>query len=118
MESFDTVKLREFVQFFTTHDMQVLANRREAKDLFVIAMNPDGDFPYSGDKSDKLETFLSLNDLQVHGAGAGQTVSTYAAVKIVAEMRRRLRAIRPFTPATSVPGEGAEGSGDFGAARV
>lgn len=73
------------------HDPQILANRREARALYVAALDDEGDFTLSADKADKIETFLTLNDAQVHGSGHEGTVSIYAFTKIVAELRRRLR---------------------------
>lgn len=91
MERFDTARLRAFVRYLMHHDPQILANRREARALYAAALDDEGDFSISADKADKLETFLTLNDLQVHGAGNDGTVSIYAFTKILAELRRRLR---------------------------
>jgi len=91
MERFNARALRDFTLFCMRHDPQILANRREARALYYAALSDDGDFGVSADKADKLEAFLCLNDGQVHHAAAENTVSVYAFVKILAELRRRLR---------------------------
>jgi len=87
-------RLSGFVSFCMEHDLQVLAHRREAAGLWRATLARQGDHPtleWSSDKYDKVLTFLSQNDLQVHYAGADKTVGVYAIVKLIGELRRRLR---------------------------
>jgi len=83
-----------FVAYCMEHDLQILAHRREAYSYLCSALAKSGDInviSMSGDKFDKMMTYLQQNDQQVHYASAGNTVGTYAIVKLVAELRRRLR---------------------------
>lgn len=91
MEALSTRGARAFVVFMMGSDPQILANRREGKALLMLAIDEDGEVKLSADKFDKLVTFLSLNDQQVHGSGADNTVSIYSFVKILQELRRKLR---------------------------
>lgn len=87
-------RLSGFIAFCMEHDLQVLAHRREAAGLFRTTLARFGDHPtleWSSDKYDKVLTFLSQNDLQVHYAGADKTVGVYAIVKLIGELRRKLR---------------------------
>lgn len=87
-------RLSGFVSFCMEHDLQVLAHRREAAGLYRATLAHHGDYStleWSSDKYDKVLTFLSQNDLQVHYAGADKTVGVYAIVKLIGELRRRLR---------------------------
>lgn len=87
-------RLSAFVAFSMERDLQVLAHRREGAGLFRATLARQGDsdtLELSSDKFDKILTFLSQNDLQVHYAGADKTVGVYAIVKLIGELRRRLR---------------------------
>lgn len=93
-ERLSATRLAEFVQYAMAEDMQILANRRVARTNLVDSLLRYGepglylDFPH--EKFDKLLTYLSQNDLQVHGADASATVGIYSFVKIVGEIRRSL----------------------------
>lgn len=93
-ERLSATRLAEFVQYAMQEDMQILANRRVARTNLVDSLLRYGepglflDFPH--EKFDKLLTYLSQNDLQVHGADASATVGIYSFVKIVGEIRRSL----------------------------
>lgn len=115
-------RLSLFIAFAMERDLQVLAHRREAAGMFrsTLARHGDGQtLELSSDKYDKILTFLSQNDLQVHYAGADKTVGVYAIVKLIGELRRRLRdypdqseidlgmplmSPRDFTPDEALPG--------------
>jgi len=75
-------------------DMQILANRRVARGLLVDRFLRPGEpglfLDFANEKFDQLLTYLSQNDLQVHGADASATVGIYSFVKIVGEIRRSL----------------------------
>lgn len=83
-----------FVAFCMERDLQVLAHRREGAGLLRSTLaKPDDDpiMEISSDKFDKIMTFFSQNDTQVHYAGADRSVGVYAIVKLLGELRRRLR---------------------------
>lgn len=117
MESFNARRLYAFVHFMSEADPQILANRREGRALYQAARQDDGEFLFSADKADKMETFLSLNDQQVHQAGHDNTVSIYSFVKILSDMRRRVKAhmkgeaASGSTESDSTPKSGAAASG-------
>jgi len=87
-------------------EVQVLSNRRDLRQDFGALLAGPGDkcFEWSAEKYDKLMTFLSQNDQQVHYAGDG--VNIYAYVKLLAELRRLVRAL-PGAPASVTPGSPA-----------
>lgn len=101
MEALSTRGVRAFVDFMMGADPQILANRREGRALLMEAIDDDGELKLSADKFDKLVTFLSLNDQQVHGSGASETVSIYSFVKILQELRRKLGASSGATTPTT-----------------
>lgn len=83
-----------FVAYVMDHDLQILTHRREACTLLSSALARNGDshcIELSADKFDKMLTYLQQNDQQVHYASAANTVGVYAIVKLVGELRRRLR---------------------------
>lgn len=86
-----------FVAYCMEHDLQILAHRREAHTLLRSTLAVGGDthcLELSADKFDKIMTFLQQNDQQVHYASASNTVGVYAIVKLIGEIRRRLRDYR------------------------
>jgi len=106
MEFFNREALIAFVKYARSNDMQITSNRREARALYLSALDFDGSFEFPIEKADKLLTFLSLNDAQVHGADAKDTVSIYAFIRILGDLSMRLRPPR----STPTPSGGASGS--------
>jgi len=87
-------RIAEFVSFTLDHDLQVLLNRRTALALLNRSLARTDDqlvLKWSAESFDKMVTFLTQNDVQVHYAAASQTVGVYAIVRLVGELRRALR---------------------------
>lgn len=96
-ELLDVHRCSAFVAYCMDHDLQILTHRREAHILLRATLARDGDdhiMELSSDKFDKIMTFLQQNDQQVHYASAANTVGVYAIVKLIGELRRRLRDYR------------------------
>jgi len=94
MELLSVSGLTRFVTHVRTQDVQVLANRRVARQLLDRCLIERGESDYiefSQEKFDKLLAFLTLNDQQVHYASSDRTVDIFAFVKLFAELRRALR---------------------------
>jgi len=112
METWDSTQLTTFVNFASLNDMQITANRREAKAIFALARG--GDFDYSYEKMEKIEAFLTSTSTADDRSQHTDRVSVYAFVKLLGELRRRLRTGSTFSnPATLVrtydDGEGQSG---------
>lgn len=90
MDTFNRAALRRFVDFVVANDPQIAANRREARVLFVESFDDAGEISFPSEKADKVLTFLSLNDHQVHGSGQEGSVSIYAFIRLTGDLRRRL----------------------------
>lgn len=88
-------RLADFVSYVMENDMQITTHRRTARPMLNGALvRPDETCSvvrFSNEKFDKLVTYLSQNDLQVHGADASSTVGIYSFIKLVGELRRSLR---------------------------
>jgi hypothetical protein len=104
MERFTINGIREFVHYAYGHDMQILANRRAGRVLFNKALldaegaAPEDLFEFPEEKAGKIASFLELNEAQRDG----QTVSTYAFVRLVSDLRISLRnATGRSTPQTT-----------------
>jgi len=97
MEYLAAARVAVFVEYVQKNDMQILSNRRTGYTMIQDSLVTRGEtcevLRVSNDKFDKLVTYLSQNDLQVHQADARSTIGIYAFVKIVAELRRSLRAL-------------------------
>jgi len=93
-ELLSVARCSRFVAYCMEHDLQILAHRREAHTLLRSTLAVSGDthcIELSADKFDKIMTFLQQNDQQVHYASAANTVGVYAIVKLIGELRRRMR---------------------------
>jgi len=95
-EWLSVARASEFVRYAMENDMQITSHRRTARTMLYesFADQRDREQPVmkiSNDKFDKVMTYLSQNDLQVHHADAGSTVGIYSFIKIIGEMRRNIR---------------------------
>jgi len=94
VELLSVSRASRFVAYCMEHDLQILTHRREAHTILRTTLAKAGDqkiLELSSDKFDKMMTFLQQNDQQVHYASASNTVGVYAIVKLIGELRRRLR---------------------------
>jgi len=93
-ELLSVTRASRFVGYCMEHDLQILTHRREAHTLLrstLAKANDENVMELSSDKFDKIMTFLQQNDQQVHYASAANTVGVYAIVKLIGDLRRRLR---------------------------
>lgn len=86
MENFNRANLSVFVHYAATNDMQVLANKRHGKILYMESLDPDGTFSFPADKADKVLTFLVGCE-----QSTDNNIAVYAFVKLLSELRRCLR---------------------------
>jgi len=90
----DVHRASRFITYALENDLQVKIHRSTALSLCGAAISRRGDvdlIEFSAEKFDKVMTFLSQNDQQVHYATATQTVGVYAIVRLLGELRRQLR---------------------------
>jgi len=93
-ELLSVARSADFLQYCMEHDLQILTHRREAHTLLRGALARASDrkvLQMSSDKFDKMMTYFQQNDQQVHYAAATNTVGVYSIVKLLGELRRRLR---------------------------
>jgi len=83
-----------FIAYAMENDMQVKIHRSTAQRLFAGSLARPSDnhvVEFSAEKYDKVMTFLTQNDQQVHYATAANTVGVYAIVRLLGDLRRQLR---------------------------
>jgi len=100
METLNLQRTRTFVQFCMQNNVQVTVNRRAAYGLLVEAIEDEGSVQFPFEKFEKLQSFLLLNDQQVHYADASNAVSIYAFVRLLGDLRRVLKTVERRTTDT------------------
>lgn len=105
METFEKTALRAYVDYVYDQDVQILANRREALRLFNSAIRQSEGlssheiFSFPAEKADKIATYLTSEETH-----RGDTITVYAFVRLMGELRRSLRAIGAPVPLQISPG--------------
>lgn len=95
MECLNVQRASDFVSFALENDLQIAINRRTGLQRIRDALAKTGDpahscFEWPVESYEKMETFLSQNDAQVHYSGTN-TVAVYSMVKLLGSLRRALR---------------------------
>lgn len=93
IELLDVSRAARFISFTLESDMQVKVNRSVAAGLLRSSLSREGDLhivEYPAEKFDKVMTFFSENDQQVHYQSK-DTVGVYALTRLLGELRRMLR---------------------------
>lgn len=83
-----------FISYTLSCDLQIKIHRSTALGHFRGSLAREGDadvIEFSAEKFDKIMTFLSENDQQVHYATSANTVGVYAIVRLLGDLRRTLR---------------------------
>jgi len=83
-----------FISYTLSCDLQIKIHRTTACGHFRGALAREGDLDvieFSAEKYDKIMTFLTENDQQVHYAASSNTVGVYAIVRLLGDLRRQLR---------------------------
>jgi len=81
VETLNPDRLRTFVQYCMYNDMQKKTNKVEGLSLLTNSLG--GTFTFPVDKFEKLQAYLAADD-------SIDKVGTYAFVKLLGELRRRL----------------------------
>jgi len=90
-----------FISYTLACDLQVKIHRSSALGLLRGSFARPEDvnvIEFSAEKFDKIMTFLTENDQQVHYANSANTVGVYAIVRLLGDLRRQLRDYRPARP--------------------
>lgn len=103
MECLNVQRASEFVAFALENDLQIAINRRTGLNRIRAALATEGDeaeacFEWPAESYEKMETFLSQNDAQVHYSGTN-TVAVYSMVRLLGSLRRALRDMRSVSGA-------------------
>lgn len=101
MEKLNSTTLSQFLNFCNNNDLNILINRRQAHRLLTSSLDDDGDVELSEELVDKLSANLSQTFTQLQ---AGSSVSQYALVRHLGEVRRALRRAGRRVTAGSVGG--------------
>jgi len=83
-----------FISYTLSCDLQIKIHRSTALGHFRGALAREGDqdvIEFASEKYDKIMTFLTENDQQVHYAASSNTVGVYAIVRLLGDLRRQLR---------------------------
>jgi len=93
VELLNVNRARHFIAYTLENDLQVKANRSRAGSLLTRSLCANDDIDYvefPAEKFDKMITFFTENDRQVHYQER-DTVGVYSIVRLLGELRRLLR---------------------------
>lgn len=102
MERLSSARVIDFLNYCKFNDVQILIHRRTARGIAVRCEDDEGDVQFPSEMWEKLMTFLQLNDQQIHYSGPDHSVSIYAFVRILGQLKQAVRQVGLVTRAGSV----------------